>query len=322
MNIVDVVDLYTQLTALGIEVWFDGGWGVDALLGEQTRPHADVDIVVQHKDVPRLREFLARRGYTDVPRDDTSPWNFVLGDPQGRLVDVHAVTLDADGNGLYGPPEKGVMYPAGSLTGSGVINGHAVKCISAEHVVRFHTGYKLRPTDSQDVAALCARFGIDLPEEYAAEGRRKSFRAVIENAGDGGAFVTVPFDVEQVFGKKRPKIKATIDGEPYRGSLVRMGGPCHLLLVLKEIRAKIGKSFGDEVTVVVEEDSEPREVEIPPDLRQALADDPAAQSFFAQLSYTHQREYVLWIEEARQAQTRLKRIGRAVAMLKQGQKAR
>jgi lincosamide nucleotidyltransferase A/C/D/E len=59
------------------------------------------------------------------------------------------------------------MYPAASLTGSGVLAGHAVKCISAEYMVRFHTGYKLRETDFQDVAALCARFGIDYPEEYA-----------------------------------------------------------------------------------------------------------------------------------------------------------
>src|SRR3990167_7415680 len=122
MNSTDVIALYTQLNRLGIEVWLDGGWGVDALLGEQTRPHSDVDIVIQQQDVPKLRELLERQGYQDVLRDDTSAWNFVLGDTQGRLVDVHAVTLDAEGNGLYGPPEKGVMYPAGSLTGTGVVN--------------------------------------------------------------------------------------------------------------------------------------------------------------------------------------------------------
>lgn len=168
MNITDVIDLYTQLNNLGIEVWLDGGWGVDALLGEQTRPHADVDIVVQHKDVPKLCELLEMQGYRDVPRDDTSVWNFVLGDNNGHLVDVHAVTLDAEGNGLYGPAEKGVMYPAGSLTGIGVVNGHTVKCISAEYMAKFHTGYKLRESDFKDVSALCARFGIDYPEEYAA----------------------------------------------------------------------------------------------------------------------------------------------------------
>lgn len=168
MDIADVVELYTLLDHLGIEIWLDGGWGVDALLGEQTRPHGDLDIAIQHKDVPQLRELLEARGYKDVPRGDTTPWNFVLGDDQGRLVDVHAVTLDAAGNGLYGPAKEGVMYPAGSLTGSGVVDGHAVRCISAEYVVKFHSGYKLRASDYADVTAVCARFGIEYPAEYAA----------------------------------------------------------------------------------------------------------------------------------------------------------
>ncbi len=147
---------------------------------------------------------------------------------------------------------------------------------------------------------------------------KRKFRAVIENAGGGGAYVSVPFDVEQVFGKKRVKVKATLQGEPYRGTLVRMGGPHHMLPVLKEIREKIGKSFGDEIEVVVEEDTEPRQVEVPPDMQQALESDPEAKAFFAQLSYTHQREYVRWIIEAKRDQTRQDRIHRAIEMLKQG----
>lgn len=95
-----------------------------------------------------------------------------------------------------------------------------------------------------------------------------SFKAIIENAGDGGAFVRIPFDVEQVFGKKRVNVKAWLNGEPYRGTLVRMGEPFHILIVLKEIRAKISKTFGDEVEVTVEEDEEPRVVSVPPDLEQ------------------------------------------------------
>ena len=167
MNITDVVDLYTELNAHGIVIWLDGGWGVDALLGEQTRPHSDVDIVIQHKDVPRMRELLKAQGFADVPRDDTSSWNFVLGDAGGRLVDVHAITLDAQGNGLYGPAKAGVMYPTGSLSGTGVVDGHAVRCIALEYMIEFHTRYKPRDSDIKDVSALCARFGFDLPEEYA-----------------------------------------------------------------------------------------------------------------------------------------------------------
>ena len=147
--------------------------------------------------------------------------------------------------------------------------------------------------------------------------QRLKFKAVIEDAGGGGAYVTVPFDVEQVFGNKRPKIKATIDGEPYQGTLVRMGTPCHMLLVLKEIRQKIGKSFGDEVEVEIEEDTEPRVIEVPGDLQAALEGNPEAQAFFSQLSYTHQKEYVRWVEQAKREQTRQARISRTVEMLLQ-----
>ena len=89
----DVVALLRLLAEHRIEVWVDGGWGVDALLGEQTRPHSDVDIAIRHDDVPRLRELLEARGYKDVPRDDTRDCNFVLGDDHGREVDVHSFTL-------------------------------------------------------------------------------------------------------------------------------------------------------------------------------------------------------------------------------------
>jgi hypothetical protein len=144
------------------------------------------------------------------------------------------------------------------------------------------------------------------------------FRAVIEDAGDGGAYVTIPFDVEKTFGKKRVKVKASLEGEIYRGTLVRMGSPCHLLLVLKEIRQKIGKSFGDEIEVELEEDTEPRQVILPADFQAALDAHPQAQAFFAGLSYTHQKEYVRWIEEAKREQTRQSRLARAVELLEQG----
>jgi hypothetical protein len=91
-----------------------------------------------------------------------------------------------------------------------------------------------------------------------------NFRAIIEDAGDGGAFVTIPFDVEKAFGKKRVKVLAHIEGEPYRGSLVRMGTPCHLLPVLKDIRQKTGKSIGDEIEIELAEDTQPRQVALPP----------------------------------------------------------
>ncbi len=145
---------------------------------------------------------------------------------------------------------------------------------------------------------------------------------MIENADDGGAYVTVPFDVQQVFGKKRVKVKAWIEGHLYRGSLVRMGAPCHILGIRKEIREKIGRTYGDEIEIVIEEDTEPREIGIPTDLRLALQGNPEAEAFFQQLAYTHQKEYVRWIEEAKREQTRLNRITQTIQLLREKKKQR
>jgi lincosamide nucleotidyltransferase A/C/D/E len=162
----DVISLYTELENLGITIWIDGGWGVDALLGEQTRPHEDLDITVQRKDVPKLRRLLQVRGYRDIKLEEARPWNFVLGDENGRKIDFHVIVIDDRGNGLYGPTEKGETYPAASLKGTGSINGRTVRCISPEWTVKFHSGYKLKEKDFRDVSALCKKFGIELPEAF------------------------------------------------------------------------------------------------------------------------------------------------------------
>ena len=157
----DAVELLTLFEQNKIEVWVDGGWGVDALLGYQTRSHDDLDIALCHNDVPKLRELLEARGYTDVPRNDTRDCNFVLGDEYGREVDVHSFVFDEQGKVIFGVP-----YPADSLTGTGAIEGLAIRCISVEWMVKFHAGYTLDDNDYRDVLALCQRFDILLPEEY------------------------------------------------------------------------------------------------------------------------------------------------------------
>ncbi|HEY5601361.1 MAG TPA: nucleotidyltransferase family protein, partial [Patescibacteria group bacterium] len=137
MEASDVVKLYDLLESEGIKVWLDGGWAVDALLGKQTRPHTDLDIVVGEKDLPKLRNLLQDRGYKDVERDDTRDCNFVLGDSKGHEVDIHAIVFDQKGNGIYGPVENGEMFPADSLTGEGEVRGKKVRCISAKYMVKF-----------------------------------------------------------------------------------------------------------------------------------------------------------------------------------------
>lgn len=155
------VNLVKLLKAHDIDVVVDGGWGVDALLGEQTRPHDDLDIAVLHKAVPKLREILGEKGFTEIRRDDSRDCNFVLEDKEKNQIDVHSYTFDEYGNNIYG-----VAYLPEHLTGSGVINGYRVKCISPEWMVKFHTGYPLDENDFHDTQALCEKFNIPLPIEY------------------------------------------------------------------------------------------------------------------------------------------------------------
>ena len=161
-----VVKFIQRLERLGISIWIDGGWAVDALLGLQNRRHEDLDIVIQEKDLPLLSDLLQSLDYQDVPRDDTCAWNFVKGNSDGLRLDVHVIVLDAQGNGIYGPAEKGQMYPAAALLGKGTIDGFLVNCITPEFLVAFHTGYPVDENDFKDVSVLCARFGIPLPLDY------------------------------------------------------------------------------------------------------------------------------------------------------------
>lgn len=143
---------------------------------------------------------------------------------------------------------------------------------------------------------------------------KTQFEAVIQEGRGGGAFVELPFDIKQVFGTARPKVLVTFDGEPYRGSVATMGGT-GIVGVLKAIRKKLGKDIGDRVTVTIEPDMAPREVTIPADVRAALMKDNLEARFEA-LAYTHRREHINAIEEAKQEATRLRRIGKLIDALK------
>lgn len=149
-----------NLSALGVEVWLDGGWGVDALLGLQSRPHDDLDIVVADKDLRKALNMLEEDGFVPVPRPDTCLWNFVLGDADGRDVDFHVVAFDEAGNGIYGPPENGEAYPAEAFSGRGFVNGVPVKCMSATSQIANKQDHELRDKDHHDLRLLRAKLGV------------------------------------------------------------------------------------------------------------------------------------------------------------------
>ena len=142
------------------------------------------------------------------------------------------------------------------------------------------------------------------------------FEAVVEAAGGGGHAVEIPFDVEAVLGAKRPPVRGIVNGAPFRSTVAVYGGR-YLLGLNREVReAAGGVAVGDTVTVELERDDEERTVELPEDLRAALDADLLA--FFESLSYTHRREYVRWIEEAKRDETRRGRVERSVEMLREG----
>jgi len=165
MTAADVLDLYNKLVRLGITIWLDGGWGVDANLGNQTRPHVDLDIFIQQKDVTALREFLGGEGYEEIKLEIARPHNFVLGDAGGREVDVHVIVFEGE-NAVYGPIGSAEVFPDSIFSSIGNIAGQKVRCITPECHFTWHSGYKPRDSDLKDVAALCERFGIDYPAGY------------------------------------------------------------------------------------------------------------------------------------------------------------
>ena len=144
-----------------IEVILDGGWAVDALIGEQTRPHEDLDVAVFHKDVPRIRYLLEERGFTDVPRDDSWECNFVYGNDQGHLIDIHSCSFDDQGNHIFG-----VAYTLEAFNGFGEIQDLPVRCIPPGILIEYHTGYPLDNNDYHDVKLLSRKFHLEIPEDY------------------------------------------------------------------------------------------------------------------------------------------------------------
>lgn len=158
-----LVELLQVFEEAGIEVWLDGGWAVDAVLGEQTRPHKDVDIILQASDVETLCNLLHRRGYGIRPGGTES--NFVLADDSGNEVDIHAIAFDREGNGVYRMEDgSDWIFPATGFDGRGVIAGRAVRCLSPVVQVLCHAhGYTPTEKDLTDMERLRARFGVTLP---------------------------------------------------------------------------------------------------------------------------------------------------------------
>jgi Bacteriocin-protection, YdeI or OmpD-Associated/Domain of unknown function (DUF1905) len=149
------------------------------------------------------------------------------------------------------------------------------------------------------------------------------FRAELRSAGDsGGAGFDVPLDVAAALSDaKRPPVTVTINGFEFRTRLAVYGGQ-PMVGVSKANRAGAGIDIGDAVDVLIAVDTAPREIAVPPDLAEALAEEPAAAGTFDRLSFSHRREYVQWITEAKRPETRARRVADALERLRAGKPRR
>lgn len=149
----------------------------------------------------------------------------------------------------------------------------------------------------------------------------KTFTVELERVQKTATMFRVPFDLGTAFGRARPPVKVTIRGHTWRTTPGVYDGVGHVV-VNRAVKTATGVDAGDRVRVRMELDTEPRRVSVPQDLATALAADPAAQKAFASMSFTHRREYVQWIEEAKRPETRTRRIAAAVERAREGKPQR
>lgn len=187
MTAEDVVELYSGLLTRGVQLWLDGGWGIDALLERQTRPHKDFDAIVAFEDLPALTRFLGGCGFALEliwPENRWAPCPgppaligrehpavqaataFVLEDELGRELDFHVVRFDEHGRGMPAW-NSDLVFPPEAFAGLGTVGSSRVRCLSAETQMRTHTGYVLKESDLHDLRLLHDRFGLDYPDEVA-----------------------------------------------------------------------------------------------------------------------------------------------------------
>ena len=144
------------------------------------------------------------------------------------------------------------------------------------------------------------------------------FESVVELGGKTATGIEVPTEVIEALGtSKRPPVTITVNGHTYRTTAVRMGGR-FLVPLAAENREAAGLQAGDRVVVDIENDAAPREVELPADLAEAM--DDAARAAYDGLSFTHRKEWVRWVEEAKKPETRAARIEKTVTGLREGRK--
>ncbi|MFI9393642.1 nucleotidyltransferase domain-containing protein [Streptomyces bauhiniae] len=155
----DVLSVLALLRRAGADVWIGGGWGIDALVGERTRDHRDLDLMHRADQEPAVLAALGEAGFTVTL--DQRPVRFVMAAPDGREIDLHPLVFAGDGSAEQASPDPGrpFAYPSACFV-TGTIGGKPVPCLSAGQQVYFHQGYEPSERDRHDMAQLRRVLGI------------------------------------------------------------------------------------------------------------------------------------------------------------------
>jgi len=170
MTAQDVIEVLDCLAGAGVRVYVDGGWGVDALIGEQTRRHRDLDLALDRDHLKRARQALEENDFRhDTTSEPGLPARLVLRDDEGRQVDFHPLLFDEGGDGWQQLSESGKAwgrYPADDLNATGTIAGRPVRCLSPQIQFRFRMGYEWGERDEHDIRLLIEHFGVPSPPSF------------------------------------------------------------------------------------------------------------------------------------------------------------
>jgi lincosamide nucleotidyltransferase A/C/D/E len=159
-----VLEVLARLEVAGVRAWIGGGWGIDALVDEQSRPHDDLDLAINTRDEARAIQTLQHAGFRIV--EDHRPTRFVMRTTSGAEVDLHPVDFTGSGPGVQlVPGGNPFLYPPDGFA-TGRIAGRLVPCLSAVQQVRFHLGYPPLDKDHHDMRLLRDRLDLTIPPPY------------------------------------------------------------------------------------------------------------------------------------------------------------
>ncbi len=162
VTVKDALEILIYAEAHGIPLQIGGGWSVDALLGEQTRPHNDIDLFLEKRYMPRYEELLKSRGFERVTVQAAPSFLVTFQDAKGRLIDLYLFE--------YGPESVycigDTTFPSTAFSARGEIGGKAVRCVPAQDMVDYLTQVGVNRKTWHDVRTLCDRFDLALPFDF------------------------------------------------------------------------------------------------------------------------------------------------------------